>query len=226
MLDPLGIHKYPAKSQQHHVEHHQTHNTRLDPITDKELNTLVESCITQYKKMMLSNQNVITNEDNFTIYHGMNKSGAILKFEDSKSVGNPKYANQYKNILENEIEEIFKNFKFQLQQSLHEEIERNRALEAEEARRVRNEQIRQDEKYARELAKQEKLKLERELNVENKNNEEKIQALEVRLKMAENARIEAERGRYLAEEFASRKKKESGFFKKIFLMVFGGDHRY
>jgi len=198
----------------------QTFQSQLDPVNDPELNDIVKSCINQYKNMMLANQNVITNEDSFNIYHERNKSGALLKYEDSKGNGNPRYVKEYKEILEYEIEQIFKNFKIQL-----EEIKRNLVLEAEESEHLKEEQIKKDKIFAQELAKQDKLKTQRESSIEKNVYEQKIHALELKVKEEQIARYEAERKRSQAEEIASKKKKEAGFFMRLFLAFFGHHHR-
>lgn len=198
----------------------QTFQSQHDPVIDPELNDIVKSCISQYKNMMLANQNVITNEDSFNIYHERNKSGALLKYEDSKGNRNPRYAKEYKEILEYEIEQIFKNFKIQL-----EEIKRNLILEAEQSERLKEEQIRKDKILAQELAKRDKLKMQRESSIEKNVYEQKIRALQLEVKEEQLARYEAERRRCEAEEIASKKEKQAGFFMRFFLSFFGHHHR-
>jgi len=213
----LGTHQHQSQPKQN-FQISQTFQSQLDPVTDKGLNDIVESCINQYKNMMLANQNVITNEDNFKIYHEMNKSGALLKYEDSKGIGNPRFVKQYKEILEYEIEQIFKNVKIQLEKSMLEESERNRLLEIEEERRRKEKQIEQDRKYAEDVAKLEEMKRKQK---SNENNQKQIQELMLTLDRERRARIEAENRMHIAQEVARRENRN--IFKRVFYYFYEND---
>lgn len=74
---------------------------------EMQMNILINNCVEIYRKTMLKNHNLITNEAQIPIFHNSSKNLALDIFNESKKMGSARHAENSRKILSEKIEKLF-----------------------------------------------------------------------------------------------------------------------
>lgn len=114
--------------------------TIFESTVERQLRSLVDTCFNNYKDAIKKDQKTVTNSSMIQILHQKCKCSAILKFNETKKMGNDQHHLKFKNILESSITKEFNLWKSQQEnylkrlkdvQEIREEVELGKTEELE-----------------------------------------------------------------------------------------------
>jgi hypothetical protein len=167
---------------------------------EQQMNILVNNCFSDYNETIFKHQSIITDIELIPILHEMSKNQSLLKFKESRKMGNQDHELKFRKILENKIDQIFSEWENQTKESIEKiknEME-NARLAVEEKLKLQQEYFDSEKKAFERLQELNKIKYENDLKDQKHEQEKKIaeerwEAEKERLKrvMAEKARDDA-----------------------------------
>jgi len=157
--------------------------TLRDSMTEKEMDALVNSCTEYYKELEIKNKITLKTEEDIPALHEQCKNEALDKYDSSKKMGNPDDCTRFRRVLDDKIEQLFKELIAQIENGrkmVENETEKIR-LQMENELKMDIEKFKQEKKMNEKRMEAEQQKARDDLENENKLKEQEIK-LQVELK--------------------------------------------
>lgn len=131
-----------------------------DTLIEKEMNTLVDSCVQKYMEIVSKNKKVIQSIEHIATIHESSKSQAICIYIEAKKMGDTSHEGKFRQILDQRIEFNYEYWRKEVEKNIKKVEKEKKKVEEEmknkykrDCERIENEKRRMEQSHKDELKK-------------------------------------------------------------------------